>query len=277
MKQNMMDHLFGFYIVFKKEFFMNLKSIRMVILLLLFTLFILFSVGVGSVVMNFDFSDMNGSNIQKGPVIILYFVVQLIGFIGPILGIALAFDVIVKEKIQNSLSLLLCRPVQKRTIALGKFCGITAALILPVGIVNVVALVMISVISGKHLEFSQAGIFLVLTIVFLAIYIAIAQCISSIAKTTATAILLGIGIWFTFWLFIPIITAVIPKDAAVLIHGIELLNPSTSYSLCMSASLFGGLGVIDTFFPPWVYYLVLFLFLGGFVILAMELFHRIEA
>ncbi len=278
MKQNIANRFLGFYVVFKKEFFMNLKSIRMIILLLLFTLFILFSIGIGSIMMSFmgDIPPVGGSNIEKGPVVILYFVVQLIYFIGPIIALALAFDVIVKEKIQNSLSLLVCRPIQKRSIALGKFCGVTTALAFPVVIVNVIALIIIIALSGKTLTFSQAASFIFLTIVFLAIYIAIAQCISSIAKTTTTAILLGVGIWFMFWLFFPLIIAFIPKNLEALIHGVDLVNPGTSYSMCISAHLFGSFGMMTTFFPIWMYYLVLFIWLGGTVFLAMELFQRIE-
>ncbi len=263
------DFFWGVYVVGKREFFMNLKSIRMIILMIIFTLFVLFTAYVGSMFMGFiaDAPDM-GSNVERGPVIIALFVVQFIGFIGPIIAIALAFDVIVKEKIQNSLSLLMCRPVSKRSVALGKFLGLTGALALPVFLVNLLTIVIVSAISEKSIGILQTLGFLVLTMVFLATYIALAQLISSVVKTTTTGILVGIVVWFVFWLFLPIITMIVRSDT------IGLVNPATSYSICMTDLL--GIPIEQILIPLWGYYLIMVTWLVVMVLLAVEVFQRKE-
>ncbi len=274
--QNFSELFHGIYVITKREFFMNLKSIRMIILMIIFTLFILFSVYVGSFVMGIisDMPDLNINNLEQGPVFILFFVSSFISFIGPIIAIILSFDVIVREKIQNSLGLLLCRPVSRRTIALGKFLGVIGAMALPIIIVNIIAIIVISAISGKGIEVSQAGGFIILTLLFLAIYVAIAQLISSISKTTTTAILGGISIWFLFWLLLPIITEIIPSSDKSINRYIELINPGTSYSQCISDVLGGSTGSPPI--PLWGYYILLILWLFGILILAIEIFERKE-
>jgi len=260
------DTLWGIYVVAKREFIMNLKSVRMIILMIIFSLFVLFAAYVGSFFFGF-IGDVpgTGDNVEKGPVIIAFFVVQFIGFIGPIIAIALNFDIIVKEKIQNSLNLLLCRPISKRSIALGKFIGVTGALAVPVIFVNLVALLIVMVISGKMIELIQIFGFLLLTMMFLAIYLALAQIISSVVKTTTTAILGGLGIWFLFWLFFPIINVFIPSAA------ISLINPGTSYSVCIEHIL--GLSTGPYMIPLWGFYLILITWLLATIVLAVELFH----
>jgi hypothetical protein len=46
------DQLWGIYVVFKKEFFSTLKSVRMIILMILFSLFVLGTVYGGLTLIN---------------------------------------------------------------------------------------------------------------------------------------------------------------------------------------------------------------------------------
>ena len=125
MKQELFDNIWGIFVIFKREFLFNLKSIRMIILMIIFTLLVLLTV-FGSYMLMGMSNDMVGPEIselmiKQGPVFILSSIAGMIGFIGPITALALSFDTIVKEKNQNSIGLLLCRPVGKRSIAFGKF------------------------------------------------------------------------------------------------------------------------------------------------------------
>jgi ABC-2 type transport system permease protein len=260
------DTFHGMYVVAKREFVSNLKSIRMILLMIIFTLFVLFTVYIGSFLFSTIGGIDGGNNIEKGPVAITFFLVQFIWFIGPIIGIALAFDVIVKEKIQNSLGLLLCRPVSKRSIAYGKFLGLASALALPVVIVNCLAIGVITVLSGKSIAPLQIIGFLAVTFVFLAIYLALAQLISSLVKTTTTAILAGIGLWFFFWLFLPIIGIMSGSGTAV-----DLINPGTAYTTCMSDILGSSSGQL--LLPAWGYYVIMVVWLGAALMLAVEVFN----
>ncbi len=270
------DQLWGIYVVFKKEFFSTLKSVRMIILMILFALFVLGTVYGGLTLINFAESspdiDVSELMINQGPVFILSLVAGIISFFGPIISIALSFDTIVKEKIQNSISLLICRPVSKRSIATGKFLGIVLALCIPVIIVTYLAVLIISVQSGKGIEFGQAGGFIFFTLLFLIIYAAIGQLISSITKTTTTAILMGIVIW----IFLLVIGGVIGYFIPDFSNQISLINPSTPYVVAISHAL----GTLEETSVEVIslggYYLTFVIWLVIPIFLAIELFNRIE-
>lgn len=270
------DQLWGIYVVFKKEFFSTLKSVRMIILMILFALFVLGTVYGGLTLINLAESspdiDLSELMINQGPVFILSMVAGIISFFGPIISIALSFDTIVKEKIQNSISLLICRPVSKRSIATGKFLGIVLALCIPVIIVTYLAVLIISVQSGKGIEFGQAGGFIFFTLLFLIIYAAIGQLISSITKTTTTAILMGIVIW----IFLLVIGGVIGYFIPDFSNQISLINPSTPYGVAVSHAL----GTLEETSVEVIslggYYLTFIIWLVIPIFLAIELFNKIE-
>jgi ABC-type transport system involved in multi-copper enzyme maturation permease subunit len=222
----------------------------MLILMLIFSLLVLFTVYVGSLLFGVTgpIEGLEENALSQGPTVILLFVSEFIGFIGPIIALSLSFDVIVKERVQNSLALLLSRPVSRRAIALGKFLGVFAALAVPVIVVNLVSIGLAIVLSGKGIGIDQAAGFLILTMMFLATYLAIGQLISSLTRTTTTAILAGIGVWFFFWLFLTIIQVILNSDI------ISLFNPGTSYSKILG-SLLGGFNT-GFLVPLWGYYLI---------------------
>jgi len=276
MNKLIFDQLWGTYVMFKKEFFSTLKSVRMIILMILFTLIVLGTVYGGLTLIDFAESspdiDLSELMINQGPVFILSMVAGIVSFFGPIIAIALSFDTIVKEKIQNSMSLLICRPVSKRSIATGKFLGIVAALCIPVTIITYLAVLIISAQSGKGIEFGQAGGFIFLTLIFLIIYAAIGQLISSIVKTTTTAILIGIAIW----IFLLVIGGVIGYFIPDFSEQISLINPSTPYLISISHAL----GTLEETSVEVIslggYYLTFVLWLIVPLFLAIELFNRLE-
>jgi ABC-type transport system involved in multi-copper enzyme maturation permease subunit len=280
MDKRFLDTLWGIYVVFKKEFLTNLKSIRMIILMSLFSLFVLLTVYTSYLLMGFagglQDADLSEIIINQGPVFILGMVVGVVSFIGPIIALALSFDTIVKEKIQNSISLLLCRPVSKRSIATGKYLGILSALAVPVFLVNVIAIIIIGFLSGKNITFTQALGFIIFTLIFLATYAAIGQMISSLVKTTGTAILAGIGIWFLFWMFLPIITAIIGFVGTSISDQIGLINPATSYSACVNSVLGLNDNISNTVIPLWGYYATFVIWFIGSFLLSVEIFNRKE-
>jgi ABC-type transport system involved in multi-copper enzyme maturation permease subunit len=257
----------GMGIVTVREFTSNLRSVRMLILAVIFSLLVLFIAYVGSLFVAFAGPEVGGETIEHGPSVILYFLSQFIGFIGPIIGLSVSFDLIVREKVQNSLSLLLSRPVSRRSVAVGKFLGATAALAVPVLIVNVVAVVGIVAVSGKGIGALPVAGFLLGTLLFLATYCAFGLLISSVSRTTTTAILAGIGLWFSFWLFLPIASYFLGSS-------LDLLNPATSYGT-VTADLFGastgGLAL-----PVWGYYVLMVLWVVLPLLAAVELFQRKE-
>lgn len=275
-KNYLMDQLWGTYVVLKKEFFQQLKSIRMIILIIIFSLLVLLVVFSTFMLMgmNPDLvpSDLSELMINQGPVFILGSIVGMIFFIGPITALALSFDIIVKEKIENSIGLLLCRPVSRRSIAFGKFLGTISALAVPIVIVNTIAIIIIAFISEKGIAFAQAGGFILLTLIFLATYSAIGQLISSSVRTTTTSILLGIVIW----IFLPVIVSILSVYLSDFSSHIALLNPSVSYSVCVDSVLGTYKEGLSQDINLIGYYITFILWLIIPLFLAIEIFQRKE-
>jgi ABC-2 type transport system permease protein len=275
-REYLKDQLWSIYVVLKKEFFQQLKSVRMIILMIIFSLLVLLVVygtfmlmGMSSNVLPSDVSDLM---IEQGPIFILSSIVSMIFFIGPITALALSFDSIVREKIENSLSLLLCRPISRRSIAIGKFFGTISALTVPIVLVNSIAIIIIIFLSDKGISFAQAGGFLLYTLIFLATYAALGQLISSSVKTTTTSILVGIVIW----IFLPVIVSVISSFYNDLSTQISLLNPSTSYSVCVGSVLGTYTEKPSQVISLFGYYVTFIVWLLIPLLLAIEVFHRKE-
>ncbi|MCK5559183.1 MAG: ABC transporter permease subunit [Thermoplasmata archaeon] len=168
---------------------------------------------------------------------------SFIVLIAPIIAIALAFDSVAKERIQNSLDFLLCRPLGRRSIILGKFFGILLAIAIPTSIVNIVAIMVIAGATGEPASFTLAAGFILLTILFIAIFILLQQIFSTLAKTTGTAIMSGISIWLLFGMFWGLISlavnfaignAFLSDNWIILSNRIDLINPGGSYGQIMS-------------------------------------------
>jgi Cu-processing system permease protein len=126
--------------------------------------------------------------------------------IGPLIALTLSFDSVTKEKSGKSLDLLLSRPLSKRAVAFGKFIGVITALTLPITILTLVDIFCISALLNW--QFPSLNVFfgfILFTILLISTYALLQLIISTIAKTSGTAILSGIGLWLFFnmlWLLV---------------------------------------------------------------------------
>lgn len=276
MKLILNDQMWAIFVLFKKEFLSHLKSVRMIILMVIFSLLVLLTVYGTFMLMGMSDAfippDVSEIMIEQGPIFILSSIVGMIFFIGPITALALSFDTIVKEKIENSLHLLLCRPISRRSIAIGKFLGILGALALPIILVNSIAIVIIIFLSEKGISLTQIGGFLLFTLMFIAIYSAIGQLLSSSVKTTTTSLLLGIVVW----IFLPVIVSILSVFLSDFSGYIELLNPSTPYNVCVGYALGTLTDITSLDIPLWGYYLSFILWLFIPLLLSIEIFNRKE-
>jgi ABC-type transport system involved in multi-copper enzyme maturation permease subunit len=200
---------------------------------------------------------------------------------GPIIAIALTFDSVAKERIQNSLDFLLCRPLGRRSIILGKFFGILIAITLPTTLVNVIAIIAIGGLTGEPANFTLAAGFILLTIFFISIFILLQQIFSTLAKTTGTAIMSGISIWLLFGMFWGLISlginvvvgnAYLSDDWIILGNRIDLFNPGGSYGHIMSLLAGNEITGVD----PWMPVLSIVLWFVIVFVLSLEIF-RLKA
>lgn len=163
------------------------------------------------------FTEPDPTPFAAGPDFVLLVMASVFAtFVVPIFAIVITFDSISKERVQGTLDLLLSRPVSRVGTLLGKLCGTFAAVAVPVTLVNLAAIGVLTAASGQAPTGSFAAAFLGLELLLIAFYVLIQLSLSTLAKTSGTAILFGILAWLVFNILYPIITLVI---SSVLLAG----------------------------------------------------------
>jgi ABC-2 type transport system permease protein len=131
---------------------------------------------------------------------------------GPIIGLALGFDAISKERTSGSLSVLLSQPIFRDSVINGKFlAGITALSLMVVSTVGIMVGLAIPIVGfGPTLaETSRIMVFTLLTVLYLGFWLALSLLFSTAFKKTTTSILATVSTWIFFTFAITIIAALI--------------------------------------------------------------------
>jgi len=124
--------------------------------------------------------------------------VQIIAIFTPVIGIALGFDAVVKERKSNSLNVLLTHPVFRDNIIIGKILGamITLALVVFLAISVIIGTSLIT--SGELVNFSEISrlfIFGIITFLYLLVFLSIGIFTSVITKSEIDSLTCGIIAW----------------------------------------------------------------------------------
>lgn len=173
----------------------------------------------------------------------------------PIVGIALGFDAINSERTSGNLSRLLSQPVYRDSVINGKFlAGLITLAILLISIITIVAgmgLRMIGVPPSSE-EVLRLVVFLLISVVYGAFWLALAILFSLFFERTATSALASIALWIFLFFFLFIISgiianAVVPvtfdSPAALLVKHEEIratimrFSPHTLYEEAVIALL----------------------------------------
>jgi ABC-2 type transport system permease protein len=130
--------------------------------------------------------------------------VNLMGFLGPLLGITFGFDAISSERSEGTLPRLLSQPVHRDDVINGKFlAGLsTIALILASVVVLISAVGMIRlglVPSGE--DVARLVVWFLLTVIYVGFWLALATLFSVVFRRAATAALVVIAIWLVVTIF----------------------------------------------------------------------------
>jgi ABC-2 type transport system permease protein len=133
--------------------------------------------------------------------------VSVQGFIGlaaPLLGIAFAFDAVNGERAQGTLPRLVAQPIHRDDVINGKFVASLAA-------ITMVLLSVVLLISGFGLlrlgivpawsEVLRLIVWFVVTIAYVAVWLAFGLLLSVIVHRAATAALIGFGVWMAIAMF----------------------------------------------------------------------------
>jgi ABC-2 type transport system permease protein len=174
--------------------------------------------------------------------------ISMVGLVTPIIAIALGFDAINAEFNQRTLSRILAQPIYRDALLFGKF--LARLLSLSIALVSLWLLVL-------GLGFLRLGLppsgeelirmlgFLVATIAFGGVWLALAMLFSVLFRAPATAALAALGLWLLFALFwtvmvTPLLATVIAGPAEGIFgpniayisteQTLQRLSPNTLYS-----------------------------------------------
>jgi ABC-2 type transport system permease protein len=175
--------------------------------------------------------------------------VAFLGFLVPLMAIGLGFDAVNGEHSRRTLSRILSQPIYRDALLFGKFLAglatmsvsLVALWLLVIGL----GLIMLGVPPGGE-EMARAFIFLLVTIAYAGVWLALAVLFSIVFRSAATAALVTLGLWLFVTLIWPALAPAIaqafvsPDNEATLVVTTQMLarlSPSTLYGEAMLALL----------------------------------------
>jgi ABC-2 type transport system permease protein len=170
--------------------------------------------------------------------------IYLMVIFGPIIGLALGFDAINRERTRGSLSVLLSQPIFRDSILNGKFiAGVAALSLLTVSTVGILTGVAIPILgfgpAGE--EIVRICVFTLFTILYLSIWLALGLLFSIMSKNTTTSILMSISTWLLFSIIITIAASFIANIAA----PIEMPTGFQAVTIPGNQTFPGGFGTFN--------------------------------
>lgn len=251
----------GLGTVFLKELSDNLSSMRMVVLELLMVL-------LGAVVVYLAARQLVESTAEDPFLFLRMFVlaprsyegltfVFMLSILVPLMAIGLGFDAINGEHNRRTLSRILSQPIYRDALLLGKFLAglATMAISLVVLWLLVIGFGLIRLgIPPSGEELARALVFLLLTVAYAGVWLAVAMLFSILFRSTATAALVSLGLWLFFALLWgslagPLAELISPPDYRYVMLGlptpdtlmtqvaISRFSPGTLYSEALTAIL----------------------------------------
>ena len=172
-----------------------------------------------------------------------------LGFLVPLMAIGLGFDAVNGEYSRRTLSRILSQPIYRDALLFGKFLAGLATLSVSLVVLWLITiglgLIMLGVPPGAE-EMARAFIFLLVTIAYAGVWLALAMLASVLFRSAATAALVTLGFWLFITLIWPalspaIVTAFVPSnDEATLViaaQSLARLSPSVLYAEAVTAIL----------------------------------------
>jgi len=153
--------------------------------------------------------------------------IQIMVFFGPILGLALGFDSVNKERTNGTLSMVLGQPIYRDSVINGKFiAGAVALITLAFSTIAIMCGITIPMLGFAPTleEALKIGALTMLTTVYLLLWLSLGILYSVVFKRTSTSILFSIATWMTFSIVLSILAAalsmaLVPPDGDFIDEG----------------------------------------------------------
>ena len=142
--------------------------------------------------------------------------VSFLGFLVPLMAIGLGFDAVNGEHNRRTLSRILAQPIYRDNLLFGKFLagiGILAINLVALWLLVIgLGLVLLGIPPGFE-EMARSFVFLLVTIAYAGVWLALAILFSVVFRSAASAALVALGLW----LFVTIIWPALAPFVAGLI------------------------------------------------------------
>jgi ABC-2 type transport system permease protein len=217
----------GWRIIAGKEFADHLLSLRFLLLLLMLGV-----LGVGTIYTVAGSIQSAAAQVSgaRGIFLLLFTVnpstsisqslppfVQLVGFLGPLVGIAFGFNAINAERADGTLPRLLAQPIHRDDVINGKFVAGLGIIALILGAV----IVLVSSIGMLRLGLVPSGddalrlfTWYVMTVVYVGFWLALSMLCSVLFKNSGTAFFAVLAVWLVLTFFGPTIVDAISGTLA---------------------------------------------------------------
>jgi len=145
--------------------------------------------------------------------------VSFISFLVPLMAIGLGFDAVNSEYNRRTMSRILAQPIYRDALLFGKFLAglVTLAIslitlwLLVVGL----GLLLIGIPPGAE-EIARSFLFLLVTIIYAGVWLALAMLFSVVFRSAATAALVTLGIWLFVTFIWPVLAGAVAQIVAPL-------------------------------------------------------------
>ena len=213
----------------QKEFADNIWSPVFLLLLMTFTLIV------------FTYSYQNGLKVERvglqdGTSLLLNGfagLAKIMGFFAPLIGFALGFDAVVKEKKSGSLNVLLTHPVFRDNIISGKILGSFLTLALVIVISTLISIGTLLLIIGGTLngfELGRIAVFSIITFFYSIIFMGIGVILSIVVNDAADSLVYNVVVWFVLCILFGAIVIAI----ATIITGQPFGIGTSSFELALN-------------------------------------------
>lgn len=185
-------------IIAKKEFMDRLLS--PIFLSLVVTLILAIFAVIYKEILQTEFYSHVGE-IPAPPSLILegfYSTSLMMTWFSPLVGIALSFDSLIKERKSASLNVLLTHPIFRDTIIIGKMLGSVLLLLVVMLVSSGISLGAIIFLLGAKvsiMELDRIAIWFILTFLYALVFLGIGLVCSTFVREATDSIIYNIGIW----------------------------------------------------------------------------------
>ncbi len=249
----------GLSVVFFRELFDHLTSARMLVLQLLVIVF-------GGMVVYFAAEQIRNTTAEDPFLFLRLFAppgqtllsfVTVLSILIPLIAIGLGFDSVNGEYNRRTMSRILAQPIYRDALLLGKFLAglatITICLITLWLMVIGFGLLRLGIPPSTE-ELARCLMFLLVSIAYAGVWLALAMLFSILFRSTATAALISLGVWLFLALLWPAFAQLVGEvispsdirfaqlglptpDTVAWQQGLSRLSPGTLYGEAVLAML----------------------------------------